>query len=73
MSCIWIYKGELLPSNARDIGSGLATSIAVTSFFMAGKFSPSLEAAIGLPALFWIFAAIGYGVFVFGYFCIPET
>ena len=73
MSCIWIYKGELLPSNARDVGSGLATSIAVASFFLASKLSPTLESLIGIPNLFWIFGIVGLGVFVFSYFCIPET
>ena len=73
MACIWIFQSELLPSNARDIGSGLATSIAVTSFFLAGKFSPSIEANVGLSTTFWIFSGIGYGVFIFGVFCIPET
>ena len=65
--------GELLPSNARGIGTGLVSGIATLSFFLIVKFTPTLLRILGLHGLFWAFAFVGYSLVAFAYFCLPET
>ena len=65
--------GELLPSNARAIGTGLVSAISTLSFFLIVKFTPSLLEIIDISGLFWGFAFVGYSLVVFAYFCLPET
>ena len=65
--------GELLPSNARGVGTGLVTGISVISFFAMVKFTPTMVQIIDLNGLFWIFACVGYSLVTFAYFCLPET
>ena len=65
--------GELLPSNARAIGTGLVSAISTLSFFLIVKFTPSLLEIIDISGLFWGFAFVGYSLVGFAYFCLPET
>ena len=65
--------GELLPSNARAIGTGLVSAISTLSFFLIVKFTPFLLEVIDLSGLLWGFGFVAYSLVVFAYFCLPET
>ena len=65
--------GELLPSNARGIGSSIVTTSNIISIFVVVKLAPSLEETMSLDGMFWMFTSVTIGVIVFAYFCVPET
>ena len=64
---------ELLPSNARSIGSSITTTLSISSMFILVKFGPTLQENIGLDGLFWMFAGVTSFSIVFCYFFVPET
>ena len=64
---------ELLPSNARGFGTGVLSAIGFASLFCSTKFTPNIEEFLGFHGMFWLFSAVGFGVAIFSYFCIPET
>ena len=65
--------GELLPSDARGLGTGVVIGINVVNFFLIVKFTPTLIDWIDLNGLFWIYGGIGFSLVIFVYFCLPET
>ena len=64
---------ELLPSNARSIGSSIATFFSILSLYVLVKVGPTLQATIGLDGLFWLFSGVTCCSIVFCYCFVPET
>lgn len=64
---------ELLPSNARGFGTGVLSALGFLSLFLSTKFTPNIEEFLEFHGMFWLFSAVGFGVAIFSYFCIPET
>ena len=69
----FIILAELLPSNARSIGSSMATTCSISSLFVLIKFAPALQDALGLDGSFWLFSGVTFCSVIFCYFCVPET
>ena len=69
----FMLLGELLPSNARSIGSCIVVQFSNISFFLVTKFTPVCVEMLGIDRLFWMFSAIATSSVVFAYFCVPET
>ena len=65
--------GELLPSNARGLGTGLVSGTSYIILFLIAKFTPSILQEINVHGLFWINAVVAYCLTIFAYFCLPET
>ena len=65
--------GELLPSNARGIGSCIVVQCSNISFFLVTKFTPYCAKALGMDGFFWLFSIITLISILFFYFCVPET
>ena len=65
--------GELLPSNARGIGTTLVITLSNISFFTATKLTTYLKETLGLHGMFWLFSGISYSSGIVAYFCVPET
>ena len=65
--------GELLPSNARGIGSCIVVQSSNVSFFLVTKFTPYCANALGMDGFFWMFSIITLVSILFAYFCVPET
>ena len=73
ISVTFMLFGEILPSNAREIGTTLICTIMSISFFTSTKVVPHLRKALSLHGLFFTYSAVGWISIIFGYFCIPET
>ena len=73
ISVTFMLFGEILPSNAREIGTTLICTIMSISFFTSTKVVPHLRKVLTLHGLFFTYSAVGWISIVFGYFCIPET
>ena len=58
VSVMFTLLAELLPSNARSIGSSIATFFSILSLFVLVKVGPTLQATIGLDGLFWLFSGV---------------
>ena len=69
----FILFGELLPSNARGIGTTLVSTTLNVSFFASTKSVPYLRKALGLHGLFYLYSTVSCISIIFGYFTIPET
>ena len=69
----FILFGELLPSNARDIGTTLVSTLLNFSFFASTKSVPYLREALGLHGLFYLYSSVACISIVFGCLSIPET
>ena len=69
----FMLLGELLPSNAREMGSFIAVECSTISAMLLVKFLPELKSHLGLDGLFWMFSGISIFAIVFAYFFIPET
>jgi len=69
----YMLLGELLPSNARSIGSSIVVQLSNVSFFISTKSTPYCVEMLGMDGLFWLFSAIAIIFVVFSYFCMPET
>ena len=72
----FIFLSELLPSNARSIGSSMVTTFSILFLFILIKFAPTListEDGIGLDGSFWLFSGITSCTILFCYFFVPET
>ena len=72
----FIFLSELLPSNARSIGSSLVTTFSILFLFILIKFAPTLISTndgIGLDGSFWLFSGITSCTILFCYFFVPET
>ena len=72
-STAFALLSELLPSNARGFGTGVLSAIGFMSLFCSTKFTPNMEELLGFHGMFWLFSAVGFGVAIFSFFCIPET
>ena len=73
VTVIFALLSELLPSNARNIGSSLATTFSISSLFILIKLGPTLQEKIGLDGCFWLFSGITFFSIIFCYFFVPET
>lgn len=69
----FILMGELLPSNARSIGSSMASACSILSMFLVVKFIPVLKESIGLDGCFWFFSGATFCSLIFCYVFVPET
>ena len=69
----FILFGELLPSNARDIGTTLVSTFINVSFFASTKSVPYLREVLGLHGLFYLYSSVACISIIFGYLSIPET
>ena len=69
----FILLAELLPSNARNIGSSMASACSILSMFLVVKFIPILKESIGLDGCFWLFSGATSCSIIFCYFFVPET
>jgi MFS family permease len=69
----FMLLGELLPSNAREMGSFLINQCTNISLIILIKFVPDLQEVLGLDGLFCLFSGIAVFSIIFAYFCIPET
>ena len=73
ISVIFMLLGELLPSNARGIGSSIIVQIHNISQFLAVKSAPACEDLLGIDGLFFMFACVTAFSIIFVYFFVPET
>ena len=73
VTVIFTLLAELLPSNARNVGSSLATTGSISSLFILIKFGPTLQETIGLDGCFWLFSVVTFCSIIFCYFFVPET
>ena len=73
ISVIFMLLGELLPSNARGMGSSIIVQIHNISQFLAIKSAPACEDLLGIDGLFFMFASVTLFSIVFVYFFVPET
>ena len=73
VTVIFTLLAELLPSNARNVGSSLATTGSISSLFILIKFGPTLQEEIGLDGCFWLFSVVTFCSIIFCYFFVPET
>ena len=73
VTIIFTLLAEILPSNARNIGSSLATACSISSLFILIKFAPTLQEEIGLEGCFWLFSGITFCSVIFCYMFVPET
>ena len=73
VSVCFIFLAELLPSNARNIGSSMATACSILSLFILVKIAPTIQDSIGLDGLFWLFSGVTSCSIVFCYCFVPET
>ena len=64
---------ERMPSNARNIGSSLATTLSLSSLFILIKLGPTLQEKMGLDGCFWLFSGITFCSIIFCYFFVSET
>ena len=69
----YMLLGELLPSNARSVGSCIVVQCSNVSFFFVTKFTPMCVKSLGMDGLFWLFSIIATLSVIFAYFCVPET
>ena len=69
----FILFGELLPSNAREIGTTMVSTSINISFFISTKFVPHLREAMELHGLFYFYSVVSCVSILFSYLCIPET
>lgn len=69
----FVLLAELLPSNARGLGTTLVCTCSNISFFLSTKFVPHLKEALGLHGLFYMFTGVSCLSVIFSYFAIPET
>ena len=69
----YMLLGELLPSNAREMGSFIVNQTTNVSSIILIKFAPDLQELLGLDGLFWLFSGVAIFSIIFAYFCIPET
>ena len=69
----FILLGEILPSNAREIGTTLVSTCTNISFFISTKFTPHLKEVLGLGALFCVYSGVSCLSLIFAYLYIPET
>ena len=65
--------GELLPSNAREVGSFIVAECHNISTIILTKFAPDLQERLGLDGLLWVFSGIAIFSIVFCYLYVPET
>ena len=73
VTVIFTLLAELLPSNARNVGSSLATTGSISSLFILIKFGPTLQEEMGLDGCFWLFSVVTFCSIIFCYFFVPET
>lgn len=66
-------SGEIIPLEYRGLGGGLSVLPLSLNFFVAVKSFPVLNSAIGLPATYWLYAAVVTVCLTFLYFMLPET
>ena len=69
----FILFGELLPSNAREIGTTIVSTFINCSFFASTKSVPYLKEALGFHGLFFMYSCVACISIIFGYLTIPET
>lgn len=73
VTVIFTLVAELLPSNARNVGSGLAIAGSISSQFILLKFAPTLQEQIGLDGCFGLFSGTTFCSIVFCFVFVPET
>ena len=73
ISVIFMLLGELLPSNARGMGTSIIAQIHNISTFLAIRSAPACEDLFGIDGLFFMFASVTVFSIIFVYFFVPET
>lgn len=69
----WAMVGELFPLNAREYGSGIASSTAFLAMFAVIKSSPYMFSTIGASGTFLVYGCVALGETVFLGWVLPET
>ena len=73
MQTIYTLQGELLPSNARSMGSAVTMGIDSVVIFLVSKLVPAMNHAIGIGWVFVIFSGFCSAMALFCYLFVPET
>lgn len=69
----WTMVGELFPLQARDYGSGIASSTAFISMFIVVKTCPYMFSSIGSSGTFLVYGCVALVETVFLFLVLPET
>lgn len=69
----WAMVGELFPLNAREYGSGIASSTAFLAMFAVVKSCPYMFTAIGSHGTFLVYGSVALVETVFLGLVLPET
>lgn len=69
----WAMLGELLPNRVKTVLNSFVSCLNWLLAFGVTKSFPSLEKAIGLPAVFWIYAVLCALGVIFVMFVLIET
>lgn len=69
----WLMIGEVFPLRVRGAGMSVSTVANWTANFVVAVTFLSLTSAIGRPATFWLYAALGVVTIVFVVARVPET
>jgi MFS transporter, SP family, major inositol transporter len=70
---VWLMLSEIFPLEMRGFAIGISVLILWITNFFVGLFFPSVVAAFGISATFFIFAVIGALSLVFIWTMVPET
>lgn len=65
--------GEIYPSNARGLASGITLSVAFTMTFIVIKLYPTFVGLWGSDNLFLFFGTMSLMSMIYVYFMVPET
>ncbi|MCT3026862.1 sugar porter family MFS transporter [Pediococcus parvulus] len=69
----WLILSELFPIDIRDVGMSFSTFFVWMADFAVSFIYPILMSALGLSAVFRIFAGCGVLCLIFVYLVVPET
>jgi SP family galactose:H+ symporter-like MFS transporter len=69
----WLLISEIYPLSARGAAMSLATMANWGANFVVAVTFLSLVNAIGRPATFWLYGAVGAAAWIFAYALVPET
>jgi sugar porter (SP) family MFS transporter len=69
----WVLISEIFPNRIRGAAVSVSVSALWVSCFALTFTFPSLTAALGTPATFWLYSCICFAGFWFVLRCVPET
>lgn len=73
MTLPWCFNGEVFPLKLRGFGSGVATCVCFTAFFVVVKINPEMIEGIGIEGTFLVYGCVAlFGTLILGV-VLPET